>query len=63
MTPLEYLTDAPYKCAMDDVNVMDFEEAAVIIRGTTQLKNFSPAASGRSAIARSLKLRRKNLPC
>jgi hypothetical protein len=33
MTPLEYLTDAAYKCGMDDVNVVAFAEVAAIIGG------------------------------
>jgi hypothetical protein len=33
MTPLEYLTDAPYECGANDVNMAAFTEAAAIIRG------------------------------
>jgi hypothetical protein len=40
MTPLKYLTDAPYKCGADDVNVMAFEEAEAIIRGHDVVEAF-----------------------
>jgi hypothetical protein len=40
MTPLEYLTDDPYKCGAEDVNVADFAEAATIIRGHNVVEEF-----------------------
>jgi hypothetical protein len=40
MTVLEYLMDAPYKCSMNDVNMMAFEEAATIIGGHQAIKEF-----------------------
>jgi hypothetical protein len=58
MTLLEYLTDAPYECGPVDVNVVAFIEVAAIIRVVMLLKNFSPAVSGRSTKAGSLKWRR-----
>jgi hypothetical protein len=33
MTPLEYLTDAPFECGPGDANVAAFIEATSIIRG------------------------------
>jgi hypothetical protein len=42
MTQLDYLTDAPYSCSADDVNVMAFSEAATIIRGHATVEDFLP---------------------
>jgi hypothetical protein len=40
MMQLEYLTDAPYRCSTDDVNVMAFTEATAIIRGRDVVEEF-----------------------
>jgi hypothetical protein len=40
MNPLDYLTDAPHACIVDDVNVLAFKEAAVIIGGIDAVKEF-----------------------
>jgi hypothetical protein len=40
MMQLEYLTDAPYMCSADDVNVMAFAEATTIIRGHDAVEEF-----------------------
>jgi hypothetical protein len=55
MTPLDYLTDAPYDCDASIVNVVALAEVAMIIGVAMLLKNFSPTVSGRLAKARSLK--------
>jgi hypothetical protein len=33
MTPLNYVTEVPFRCKANNVNVMTFTEAATIIRG------------------------------
>jgi hypothetical protein len=40
MTLLEYLTNAPYKCGTDDVNMVAFEEVATIIGGHNTIDEF-----------------------
>jgi hypothetical protein len=40
MRALEYLTDAPYTCGANDVNVMAFVEAAAIIGGRDAVEEF-----------------------
>jgi hypothetical protein len=40
MTALEYLRDAPYKCGVDNINMVAFEEAMVIIGGHDTVKEF-----------------------
>jgi hypothetical protein len=40
MSPLEYLTDGPYECGPDDVNVVAFAVVAAIIGGRDAVKKF-----------------------
>jgi hypothetical protein len=40
MTQLDYLTDAPYRCGADDINVMAFTEVAVITGGRETVEEF-----------------------
>jgi hypothetical protein len=40
MTALDYLTEAPHNCLMNDINAMAFEEATKIIRGHNVVEEF-----------------------
>jgi hypothetical protein len=40
MTPLQYLTDAPYKCGVDNASVLAFPKVAAIIGGRDTVEQF-----------------------
>jgi hypothetical protein len=40
MSALEYLTDAPHACTIDDTNVIAFTEATTIIGGRDAVEEF-----------------------
>jgi hypothetical protein len=59
MTALDYLTEVPCKCRMNDVNVMAFAKVAAIIRGAMLLRSFSRAVSCHLAKTGNLRFRRR----